>query len=72
MICYGKLSGIYTNIQKVGVSKIFFFLREINMFLQQGCITLIKRDKIIIHYSKNNLLEIYIYLHLIKFSIKES
>ncbi len=38
-----KLLLIYNTIQKFGVS-ILIFLREINTFIQQGCIKLIKSD----------------------------
>ncbi len=46
-ICLAGLALVYTSVQKFEVSKFFFFLKEINTFIQQGCIKLIK------NYSKD-------------------
>ncbi len=35
---------MYTITQKFGVRKRFFFLKEINTFIHQGCIQLIESD----------------------------
>lgn len=52
-ISVGYIHAIYTTVQKFGQVFFFHFFKEMNTFIQQGCIRLIKIDSKDIYCYKN-------------------
>jgi len=61
------VKGLNSNIQKFGISKIFF--KEMRTFIQQGCIKMIKRDSKYKYYTKDLYFKYMLFFILISKSI---